>query len=95
MEKAEALRTEILNWYNAQDDLAGDPLSDWTGTGHLPWNQAASLEEVERYTIGVTSTSPGTDRITVRLLKACWEQTKHVIHSLFNSCLFANHFPQT
>ena len=73
MEKAEVLRTEILERFSAADDLDSDPLTDWNGTGHLRWGKTVSLEEVERNTIGVSSTSPGTDRVTVRLLKACWE----------------------
>jgi hypothetical protein len=36
MEKAEALRTEILDRYNASDDLDTDPLTNWNGTGILP-----------------------------------------------------------
>jgi hypothetical protein len=36
----------------------------------------ASLEEVEACTIGVTSTSLGVDRTTVRLLTACWDSVK-------------------
>jgi hypothetical protein len=71
MEKAEALRTEILERFSAADDLDLDPLANWDGTGHLVWEQTVSLEEVEQNTIGVSSTSPGTDRVTVRLLKAC------------------------
>jgi hypothetical protein len=95
MEKAEALRTEILERFSAADDLDLDPLDNWDGTGHLDWEQTVTLEEVERNTIGVSSTSPGTDRVTVRLLKACWEHIKHVVHSLFSRCLALNHFPQS
>ncbi|KFZ20594.1 hypothetical protein V502_03127, partial [Pseudogymnoascus sp. VKM F-4520 (FW-2644)] len=65
MEKAEALRSEVLGRFDAKDDLEQDPLADWDGTGHLQWNQAVSLEEVERNTIGVSSTSPGTDQVTM------------------------------
>jgi hypothetical protein len=71
IEKAEALRTEILERFSAVDDLDLDPLANWDGTGHLVWEQTVSLEEVEQNTIGVSSTSPSTDRVTVRLLKAC------------------------
>lgn len=93
--KAEALRTSILERYSDSDDLPTDPLSSWNGPGHLPWNQGVSLEEMERNTIGVSSTSPGTDKVTVRLLKACWEHIKTAIHDLYNRCLAANHFPQS
>jgi hypothetical protein len=93
MAKAEALRTAVLDRFSARDDLEEDPLYNWNGSGHLPWDQGVSLEEVERNTIGVSSTSPGTDRVTVRLLKACWPQVQGALHNLFNHCLRANHFP--
>ena len=94
MEKAEALRSEVLGRFDAKDDLEQDPLADWDGTGNLQWNQTVSLEEVERNTIGVSSTSPGTDQVTVRLLKACWDHIKHTIHALFSRCLALSYFPQ-
>ena len=71
--KAEALWTEVLGHFSADDDLDGDPLDNWDGMGSLAWEQTISLEEVEQSTIGVSSTLPGTDCVTVRLLKACWE----------------------
>jgi hypothetical protein len=95
LEKAEVLRTEILERFSANDDLESDPFTDWDGTGHLLWRQSVSIEEVERYTIGISSTSPGADKVTVRLLKACWEQVKHCIHGLFSRCLALNYFLQS
>ncbi|ESZ89480.1 hypothetical protein SBOR_10135 [Sclerotinia borealis F-4128] len=65
MEKAEVLRTEILDRFSAEDDLEYDPLGDqWEGSRHLPWNSRLTLEEVEASVIGVSSTSPGTDQVT-------------------------------
>jgi hypothetical protein len=83
--KAEALRSEILNRFNADDDLPHLPdLPDLdTTTTQLPWDQAISMEETERNTIGVSSTSPGTDRITVRLLKVCWAHVKDAIRIIY------------
>ena len=92
-DKANALKAEVLGRFSAADDLDYDPLDEWNGTGHLPWANSVSAEEVERYCIGVTSTSPGTDRVTVRLLKACWGEVRTAIHGLFNRCLALNHFP--
>jgi hypothetical protein len=68
-------------------------LEDFQGATYLPWEQSVSLEEVERYTIRVSSTSPGTDQVTVRLLKACWDTVKGLIHGLFNRCLELSYFP--
>jgi hypothetical protein len=70
-EKAEVLWEEVLNRFSAEDDLAELRLEDFQGATYLPWEQSVSLEEVERCTIRVSSTSPGTDQVTVRLLKAC------------------------
>ena len=59
----------------------------------LPWSTYISMEESERNTIGVSSTSPGTDRSTVRLLRACWAQVGELIRRIFQRCLELNHFP--
>jgi len=91
--KAEALRSEILGRFDAGDDLSEDPLEGWQGSGTLQWEQTVTLEEVERNIIGVSSTSPGTDRITVRLLQACWEYIRHPLLALFSKCLALNYFP--
>jgi hypothetical protein len=91
LEKAEALREEVLNRYTAEDDLSHYPGQE-TATP-LPWNTHISLEEAERNTIGVSSTSPGTDRSTVRLLRACWAQVGELIRRIFQRCLEMNHFP--
>jgi hypothetical protein len=87
MDKAKALKSEILERFSAEDDLSDNPLQNWEGRGNLKWDQTVSLEEVERNTIGVSSTSPGADCVTVRLLKSCWEWVKHAIHGLFAHCL--------
>ena len=95
MDKAEALRAAVLGRFDSQDDLDYDPLSPdvWQGTKHLAWSTTVSIEEVEKHTIGVSCTSPGADRVTVRLLRACWEHVRDAIHGLFNRCLQLCHFP--
>ncbi|EDN08379.1 conserved hypothetical protein [Histoplasma mississippiense (nom. inval.)] len=94
--KAEALQQAILKRYNSADDLEYNPLDDehWSGMGNLPWNPRVGMEEVERNTIGVQSTSPGTDGITVRMLKACWQHVSLFIQQLYNCCLRLCHFPR-
>jgi hypothetical protein len=93
LEKAEALWASVLGCFNEQDDLPEDPLENWAGSGHLPWDPSVSHKEVEMNTIGVTSTSPGTDCITVRPLKACWAHLRDPLHDLYNRCLALWHFP--
>ncbi|EDN09180.1 conserved hypothetical protein [Histoplasma mississippiense (nom. inval.)] len=94
--KAEALQQAILKRYNSADDLEYDPLDDehWSGMGNLPWNPRVGMEEVERNTIGVQNTSPGTDGITVRMLKACWQHVSLFIQQIYNCCLRLCHFPR-
>ena len=92
-QKAEALRAGILDRFSAADDLPYDPLDTFVGLGQLGWDRTISIEEVERYTIGVSCTSPGTDGISVKLLKACWEHIGPHIHKIFSACLRFNHFP--
>ncbi|KAF2709115.1 hypothetical protein K504DRAFT_380719, partial [Pleomassaria siparia CBS 279.74] len=39
------------------------------------------------------STSPGADRVTVRLLKACWPLVKHTITVIYRKCLQLGYLP--
>ncbi|GAW17909.1 hypothetical protein ANO14919_073780 [Xylariales sp. No.14919] len=71
LEKVEALEELILKRCNNDDDLNGDPLDGWSPeelTPGLEWNPTATQEEVEKHTIGVSSTTPGVDGTTVRLI---------------------------
>lgn len=90
-EKAEALRTAILTRFSAEDDL---PLNNEDYLQHrpatentLPWDTYLSSEETEKSVIGVASTSPGPDRITVRLLRACWTHIGETIQGIYRRCL--------
>ncbi|RAL60424.1 hypothetical protein DID88_000199 [Monilinia fructigena] len=80
--------------YDSTDDLEADPILE-NRASTLPWDTNVSLEEVERNTIGVSSTSPGADKVTVRLLKACWDSVKGYIRDLFECCLKKELFPQS
>ncbi|EDN04458.1 conserved hypothetical protein [Histoplasma mississippiense (nom. inval.)] len=87
---------QVINEARDADDLEYDPLNDehWSGMGNLPWNPQIEMEEMERNTIEVQSTSPGTDGITVRMLKACWQHVSLFIQQLYNCCLRLCHFPR-
>jgi hypothetical protein len=90
LEKAESLREEVLNRYTAEDDLNCQP--ERKTAAPLPWSTHISLEEAERNTIGVSSTSPGIDRSIVRLLRACWIRVGELIRRMFQQCLKLNYF---
>ncbi|RAL59229.1 hypothetical protein DID88_006684 [Monilinia fructigena] len=92
-EKAEALLEKVLHRYNDSDDLDYDPLEAEVRRPTLPWTTAISLEETEKNVIGVSSTSPGADRVTVRLLTACWQHIGEFIRDFFQRCLELTHFP--
>lgn len=95
LEKAEAMSAEILEIFHSADDLIEDPLEGWQAEeGRLPWDTNLSLEETEHHTIGVTSTSPGLDGITIRLLKACWEIVRHYIRALYEKVLQLAYYPK-
>jgi len=92
-QKAEALRQAILCRFTSEDDLPDAPSTQDETVDIMPWRTYLSAEEVERSTIGVSSTSPGPDRITVRLLKACWPHVKRTVTGIYRKCLTLCHFP--
>lgn len=94
-EKAEALRDAVLNRFSADDDLSEDPLENGTESPNpLPWSLEISIEEVEANTIGVSTTSPGTDGVSVRLLKAAWPHVGAYIHALYRACIQNGYYPR-
>ena len=92
-EKAEALRRELLDRFNNADDLPAPPEAEDYTQDPLPWDTEVSMEEAERYAIGVASTSPGADGITVRLLKTCWADVKNLVRAIYQRCLELEFYP--
>lgn len=92
-EKAEALRRELLDRFNNADDLPAPPGAENYTQNPLPWDTKVSTEEAERYAIGVASTSPGADGITVRLLKACWADIRNLVRAIYQRCLELEFYP--
>jgi hypothetical protein len=95
LEKAHALRKELLERCSEGDDLEGNPLeAQVTPSREIPWPEHLALEELAAHTIRVTSTAPGTDGITVRLLRACWDTIKKPVRQLFEACLNLGYHPK-
>ena len=94
-QKAELLREKILQRFDIRDDLEEDPLTGMNVAqeGLIPWDTHVSMEEVEANTIKVSSTSPGVDQITVKLLKNVWEDIREYVRGLFQESLARGHFP--
>jgi hypothetical protein len=73
----------VLERFDTADNLEYNPLNDWDRTSKLPWDTALSIEKTEHNVIKVLSTFLKTDKITVRLLRACWTHIKSVIHNFY------------
>lgn len=93
--KAETLQKEVLGRFSKDDDLTEDPLDGWVQQeAKIQWDTAVSAEEAEKSCIGVQSTSPGTDGITVRLLTACWTVLSEPVRKLYQRCLELSWYPR-
>lgn len=93
--KAETLQKEVLGRFSKDDDLTEDPLDGWVQQeAKIQWDTAVSAEEAEKSCIGVQSTSPGTDGITVRVLTACWTVLSEPVRKLYHRCLELSWYPK-
>lgn len=52
-----------------------------------------SLEELSICTIGTGNTASGIDKVSVRLLKACWKEIRVLVKDFFQACLKQGYFP--
>ena len=96
LEKAEVMKSDLLQRYTKDDDLQENPLEGWSRTeAELPWDVTATVEELQECCIEVTSTSPGVDGIDVRMMRACWEHIKGYLTALYSKCLQRPYFPKT
>ncbi|SZF06395.1 unnamed protein product [Blumeria hordei] len=95
LSKRWTLRQEILGTFRAAKDLEGDSLENWNGNARIPWDKNTSFEEMEGNTFGLSSNSPGIDRVTVRPAKTSWEHINNAIHGLYSNCLALGHFPHS
>lgn len=90
LERAESLRDTPIARFNANQDLSawksGQPES-------IPWNSTLSIEDVKMCNVGSGDNAPGTDKITVWLLKACWMAIREHVRDIFQACLEHGHLP--
>ncbi|OHW89513.1 reverse transcriptase, partial [Colletotrichum incanum] len=93
-DKAQALRKALLERFSARDDLPGNPFAIPVVTRRLiPWQDTVSIEEVRQATLTETTT-PGTDRITTKLLQCTWGLVARPIQQLFQACVQVGYFPR-
>ncbi|KAM4066734.1 endonuclease-reverse transcriptase domain-containing protein [Hirsutella rhossiliensis] len=56
--------------------------------------RAVSFEEARDATLRTGNTSPGSDNITVRMLRAVWHAIGSLVHQLYQGCLTIGHHPK-
>ncbi|KAK4065805.1 hypothetical protein Purlil1_14028 [Purpureocillium lilacinum] len=93
LDKANALRRATLERRTSEDDIA-DPWVPVAATGAIPFSQDVSMAEVQDATIRTGNTSPGSDNITVKMLKAAWHIIGEHVRRLYEGCLRLGHHPQ-
>ncbi|KAL9563900.1 hypothetical protein ACKAV7_011935 [Fusarium commune] len=93
MDKANALRRATLERRTSDDDI----MNPWTSVyppRSIPFSPEISLDEVQYATLNTGNISPGSDNITVDLLKAVWHIIRTHIRRLFEGCLYIGHDPK-
>ncbi|KAJ3455198.1 hypothetical protein MRS44_013798 [Fusarium solani] len=93
MDKANALRQATLERRTAEDDIT-NPWTSVSSPRSIPFPLEISLDEVQYATLYTGNTSPGSDSITVDLLKAVWHIIGTHVCRLFERCLTTGHHPK-
>ncbi|KAJ3455531.1 hypothetical protein MRS44_017013 [Fusarium solani] len=93
MDKANALRQATLERRTAEDDITNPWISVYSPRS-IPFPLEISLDEVQYATLHTGNTSPGSDSITVDLLKAVWHIIGTHVCRLFERCLTIGHHPK-
>ncbi|KAM4058705.1 endonuclease-reverse transcriptase domain-containing protein [Hirsutella rhossiliensis] len=93
LDKANALRRATLERRTSQDDIT-DPWVPVDTARTIPFAQNVSLEEVRDATLRTGNTSPGSDNITVKMLRAVWHTIGSLVHKLYQGCLDIGHHPK-
>ena len=93
LDKANALRRATLERRTSQDDIA-DPWIPVITRRTIPFAESVSLEEVRDATLRTGNTSPGSDNITVKMLRAVWHVIGNLVHKLYQGCLNVGHHPK-
>ena len=93
MDKANALRQATLERRTAEDDIT-NPWISVSSPRSIPFPLEISLDEVQYATLHTGNTSPGSDSITVDLLKAVWHIIGTHVYRLFERCLTIGHHPK-
>ncbi|KAJ6439060.1 reverse transcriptase [Purpureocillium lavendulum] len=90
--KAEALRHATLERRTVDDDIS-DPWAPAEDTIPIPFSPKVPIEEVQDALLRTGNTSPGSDNITVRLLRTAWPALRCHIQRLYQGCLSLGYHP--
>ncbi|OAQ62538.1 endonuclease/reverse transcriptase [Purpureocillium lilacinum] len=93
LDKANALRRATVEKRTSEEDIA-DPWVPVAATSAIPFSQDVSLAEVQDATIRTGNTSPGSDNIGVKMLRAAWHIIGEHGRRLYEGCLQLGHHPQ-
>ncbi|TVY74677.1 putative RNA-directed DNA polymerase from transposon BS [Fusarium oxysporum f. sp. cubense] len=93
LDKANALRRATLERRTADDDIK-NPWIPVSFPRSIPFPLEISLDEAQYATLHTGNTSPGSDNITVDLLKAVWHIIGTHVRRLFERCLSVGHHPK-
>ncbi|KJZ68077.1 hypothetical protein HIM_12533 [Hirsutella minnesotensis 3608] len=93
LEKATALRRATLERRTASDDIP-DPWIPVNTDKMIPFPDQVSFEEACGATLRTGNTSPGSDNITVRMLRAVWHAIGSLVHRLYQGCLSIGYHPK-
>ncbi|OAQ74382.1 endonuclease/reverse transcriptase [Purpureocillium lilacinum] len=90
--KAEVLRHATLERRTADDDIS-NPWTPAEDTIPIPFSPKVPIEEVQDALLRTGNTSPGSDNITVRLLRTAWPALRYHIQRLYQGCLSLGYHP--
>ena len=76
--------------FNAAHDL---PRWECGQRESIPCDHTLLLDDVTACTIWSGDKAPGSDKITVRMLKSCWNEIGEHVRENFQVCLEMSHFP--
>ncbi|KJZ67920.1 hypothetical protein HIM_12691 [Hirsutella minnesotensis 3608] len=93
LEKATALRQDTLERRTASDDIQ-DPWIPADTRKTIELIDQISLEQTRDTTLCTANTSPGSDNITVRMLRAVWHAIGSLVHKLYQGCFTIGHHPK-
>ncbi|TQV90123.1 endonuclease/reverse transcriptase [Cordyceps javanica] len=93
IEKAMALRREKLERRDASDDIPDGWRPAVNPSKEVSFARTISTKEIEKAVLHTGNTTPGSDGITTKMLRAAWPHIASPLTTLYNACLWRGHHP--